>query len=453
MPPEPMVDGSPRDLVFPEGFLWGTATAAHQVEGDNSTSDWWQWERRHGTPCREPSGRAIDHYHRYPDDIALLAGLGFNTYRFSVEWARVEPSEGAFDEAQLDHYRRMAETVVEHGMRPMVTLHHFTLPQWVAASGGWLDPRTPARFARYCRRVVAALGDAVDWYCTVNEPGVVAFGGYLGALGFPPGRHDLGSWETAIDTLLEAMRLGRAAVKEARPQARAGATHSLQEWAANAAGAPLLDWMRERNEDVFLAACGDDDFIGLQVYTRQRIDLPAVLGPLVRALLGTRTGRAAVARSLGVATRRRVGPAAVRGDVRRTQMGYEYRPEAVAAVVRRVADLLPGRDIVVTEHGIATADDAERVEFIERGLAAVHACVRDGLPVRGYLHWSAFDNFEWAFGYAMQFGLVAVDRVTQERTVKPSARYLGEIARTNRLSRPVSPRPSTRGRPSRRSPR
>jgi beta-glucosidase len=124
-------------------------------------------------------------------------------------------------------------------------------------------------------------------------------------------------------------------------------------------------------------------------------------------------------------------------------MGYEYRPEAVGAVIRRVAALLPGREIVVTEHGIATSDDAERVEFIGRGLVAVHACVAEGLPVRGYLHWSAFDNFEWAFGYAMQFGLVAVDRLTQERTVKPSARYLGEIARTNRLSLPVSRPPST----------
>ena len=179
------------DLVFPEGFLWGAATAAHQVEGDNANSDWWAWERRPGTPCREPSGTACDHYRRFPEDIALLADLGLNTYRFSVEWARVEPSDGTFDPAAIDHYRRVVEVARSHGLIPMVTLNHFTLPAWLADRGGWLAADAPRLFERYCRRVVGALGDAVDWYCTVNEPGVVAFGGYLGALGFPRGP---GTW-------------------------------------------------------------------------------------------------------------------------------------------------------------------------------------------------------------------------------------------------------------------
>jgi len=147
------------DLAFPTGFLWGTATSAHQVEGNNSNSDWWEWELRAGTPCKEPSGTAIDHYNRYPQDVALLAGLGFNTYRFSVEWARIEPSEGRFDEAELEHYRRMVETLRMSKLTPMVTLNHFTLPLWVAKRGGWLSEATPALFERYVRRVVEALGE------------------------------------------------------------------------------------------------------------------------------------------------------------------------------------------------------------------------------------------------------------------------------------------------------
>src|SRR5690348_4248185 len=146
------------ELTFPEGFLWGAATAAHQVEGDNTGSDWWDWEHRAGTPVREPSGRACEHFTRYPDDIAILAGLGLNTYRYSVEWARIEPVEGSFDAAAVDHYRRMTQAVIAAGLTPMVTLHHFTLPRWFAARGGWTATDAATVFGRYCEHVVRALG-------------------------------------------------------------------------------------------------------------------------------------------------------------------------------------------------------------------------------------------------------------------------------------------------------
>ncbi len=431
------------DLVFPGGFLWGAATAAHQVEGNNTNSDWWAWERRPGTPCREPSGAACDHYRRFPEDIALLADLGLDTYRFSVEWARIEPSDGTFDPAELDHYRRVVEVVRSHGLIPMVTLNHFTLPAWLADRGAWLAPETPRLFERYCRRVVGALGDAVDWYCTVNEPGVVAFGGYLGALGFPPGTRDAGSWRRAIGGLVEGHRRARSAVKELRPGARVGATHSMQEWEASAGGRPVIEYLRRMNEDAFLEACAEDDFIGVQTYTRVRVNAPAIVAPLVRAALAVpRIEAVVVPWVVGRETRR--APAAVASDgVRATQMGYEFRPEAIAWTVRRAARMYPGKDIVVTEHGVATADDTERVEFIARGLASLHGLIEEGVPVRGYVHWSLLDNFEWARGYEMTFGLVGVDRVTQQRTVRPSARMLGRVARTGRLEMP--PGDSTRG--------
>jgi beta-glucosidase len=343
----------------------------------------------------------------------MLAGLGFNTYRFSVEWARIEPSEGRFDEAQLEHYRGMVAAVLESNLIPMVTLNHFTLPMWLAKQGGWLSEATPALFERYCRRVVEALGEGVDWYCTINEPGVVAYGGYMGADGFPPGTHGLANWTRASDMLIAGHRRARAAVKELRPSAMVGQTHSMHEWESDPGARAALEHARRMREDVFLEASKEDDFIGVQTYSRTRLESES------DQTSGLPTDDA--------------------GDgIRRTQIGWEWRPQAVAVTVRRAAELLPGRPIVVTEHGVAASDDAERVEFITDGLKALHPLVGEGIPLRGYIHWSAFDNFEWAYGYAMQFGLIAVDRSTQQRTVKPSARFLGEIARTNTLTLPDS---------------
>ncbi len=424
------------ELAFPDGFIWGTATSAHQVEGGNSNSDWWEWELKPDTPCREPSGAAIDHYNRYGRDVAMLAGLGFNTYRFSVEWPRIEPSEGSFDEAQLEHYRRVVEAVRKSNLTPMVTLYHFTLPIWVAKKGGWLADETPALFERYVRRVVEALGDGVDWYCTINEPGVVAYGGYMGAIGFPPGTHGLTNWKRAARGLVDAHRRALAAAKELRTSAHVGQTHSMQEWESNAGGRSAMEYARRMSEDVYLEASREDDFVGVQTYTRARIDLPRPVGWLTRAALAVGPIEKVVVAQT-VKRRDDNNPAAdPRDGIRRTEMGYEYRPEAVAATVRRVAALMPGKPIVVTEHGVAASDDAERVEFIRGGLEALHRVLDDGIPLRGYIHWSAFDNFEWALGYAMRFGLIAVDRTTQERTPKPSARFLGDVAKANKLTVP-----------------
>jgi len=424
------------DLAFPDGFLWGAATAAHQVEGNNDGSDWWDWERRPGTPCVDRSDLAIDHYRRFPDDIALLASLGLTAYRFSVEWARVEPADGAFDEVQLDHYRAVADAAIATGLIPVVTLYHFSLPRWVAAQGGWLWGGTPGRLARYADRVVRALGDRVRWWCTLNEPGIVAFGGYLGALNFPPGRKDLRSWESATAGLVEGHRQTLRAIHDAAPSARAGQTHQMMEWDSDESGRPFVEWMRRRNEDVFLEASADDDFVGVQTYTRVLVRLNPALSLALRGLLRVPPLLALVIPPVIRVQAQNPAPPIPPGT-HRTQMGYEFRPEALAATVRRVAGLLPGKDIIVTEHGVATADDAERVELIDRGLRALHAEIAAGAPVRGYIHWSAFDNFEWALGYRMQFGLIGVDRATQERIVRPSARFLGEIALANRL--PAAP--------------
>jgi beta-glucosidase len=385
---------------FPAGFVWGTATAAHQVEGGNWNNDWWAWEHDPGAPCQEPSGDACDHWHRYPADIRLCAELGFNAYRFSLEWSRIEPEEGEFSRVALEHYRRMCDTCLAHGLEPVVTFHHFTTPRWVAARGGWTVPETADRFARFCTRAAAHLGDLIGRACTLNEPNIVATMGHLYAL-FPPGARDADLRRRVNAVFIDAHRKAVDAIRSAPGRAPVGLTLAMSDNQAVAGGEAIRDRYRRDMEDVFLEATRGDDFVGVQCYSRTRFGPEGMLGP--------------------------------EDGVRLTQMGYEFWPEALAATIRRASAMTGGLPILVTENGIGTADDRERIEYVGRALAGVIACLADGIEVRGYIYWSLLDNFEWILGYRPTFGLVAVDRETQARTVKPSARWLGAIGRANAL--------------------
>jgi beta-glucosidase len=383
---------------FPEGFLWGTATSAHQVEGANYNSDWWEWEHDPTSPCTEPSGDACDHYHRYPDDLAILQDLGFNCYRFSIEWARIEPEEGEFSRAQLDHYRRVVAACRENGLLPIVTLHHFTSPRWVARAGGWAHPDAPDRFARYCQRAGAHLGDLIGVACTINEPNIVALMGYLTGI-FPPGERDAEARERVTENFIAAHRMAVETLRE-HTDAPVGLTLAMSEYHAVDGADENMHRLREPMEDVFLDAVRDDDFIGVQTYSRTRVGPQGVLPP--------------------------ENPGS-------TQMFYDFYPHALEHTVRRAWDMTEGTPIIVTENGIATDDDDLRIAFVAEALRGLHRCISDGIDARGYVYWSLLDNFEWALGYTPTFGLVAVDRSTQERAPKPSAGRLGEIARANAL--------------------
>lgn len=383
--------------VLPAGFLWGAATAAHQVEGGNTNNDWWAWERAPGSPCRERSGDACDHYHRYPADLDLLAEVGLRAYRFSLEWSRIEPREGEFSTPALDHYRRVCAACRERALEPIVTLHHFASPRWLAARGGWTVAETADRFARFCERAIAHLGDLVGRVCTVNEPNIVAAYGYRDGT-FPPGARDAALYRRAVDVLGVAHRHAVAVVRGRAPGVPVGLTLAMQEYRAVDGGETRCETLRDEMEDRWFAATGGDDFLGLQAYTRVH-----------------------------------VGPEGERpppSGTRVTQMGWEFRPEALGACLRRAA-VMTDLPILVTENGIATADDRERIEYLAGSLAGLGACVADGIAVEGYLHWSLLDNFEWTYGYAPTFGLVAVDRRTQARIPKPSARWLGAVAAAN----------------------
>jgi beta-glucosidase len=405
---------------FPESFMWGTATAAHQVEGNNTNCDFWLLEHAADTVFREPSGDACDHFYRYPQDIALLAQYGFDAYRFSIEWARIEPEPGHFSTAALDHYRRMLAACLENGIQPCVTFHHFTSPRWFTTDGGWEDAKAVDSFARYCERATRHLGDLIGTAYTINEANLTAA---LAVRGILP-RDGLKSHvpffaETARrcgttldrfgpflfgnpfrirDVMFDAHIKSREILKSGPGKFPVGVTLAMSDCQAVPGGEETCDKARAEDVDMFLEAAQEDDFIGVQTYTRTRFGPEGPLGPEegVEVLI----------------------------------MGYEFWPEALEATIR-YAHEMAGVPIYVTENGIGTTNDDQRIEYVRRALTGVTRCIADSIDVRGYFYWSLLDNFEWVYGYGPQFGLVAVDRDTQLRTPKPSADYLGRIAREN----------------------
>ena len=388
------------DITFPDGFLWGTATAAHQIEGGNVNNDWWAFEHDPESGCAEPIGDACDSFHRYPEDIALVASLGLGVYRFSLEWSRIEPAEGEFSRSALDHYRRVVGTCREHGIIPMVTYHHFTSPRWLADAGSWEAPHAPNRFARFCERATAHLGDQIGLAATLNEPNVVASMGWRHGL-FPPKVRDRDRRDSVNRALVSAHRKGVEAIRSGPGNFPVGLTVSMTDFQLQPGGEAWLERLRRPAEDVFLEATGGDDFIGVQTYTRDRVGPDGSMGP-----------------EPGVPV---------------TQMGYEFWPEALEGTIRRAWSKTGGLPVLVTENGVGTTDDNARIDYIGRALVGVKRCLDDGIDVRGYTYWSLLDNFEWVLGYGPTFGMVAVDRQTFARTPKPSASWLGTVARANGL--------------------
>src|SRR4051794_39227354 len=394
-------DDRMRTLRFPEGFLWGAATSSHQIEGGNVNNDWWAKEHAPGTFLAEPSGDACDSYHRYGEDIALLAEVGLASYRFSLEWSRIEPAKGEFSIAARDHYRRMVDACLAAGVAPSVTLNHFTIPQWLAVDGGWRAPDAAERFARFTEFVRPMLEHGVDYVGTINEPNIAAcFEGmaddatFQGA-GLP--KPD----ETVAVALIEAHHRAVEIIRSWNGP-KAGWVIAAQNFTPLSGAEEEAASYAHPRETRFFEESRQDDWVGVQAYTR------TFLGP--------------------------AGPLPVAEGVETTLTGWEYFPEAVGGAVRSAAELVPGVPLLVTENGIATGDDSRRRDYTQGALESLHAAIADGVDVRGYFHWSLLDNFEWVAGYRPTFGLIAVDRQTFVRTVKPSAWWLGEVARANALT-------------------
>ncbi|MEV4253377.1 family 1 glycosylhydrolase [Spirillospora sp. NPDC049652] len=386
--------------MFPDGFLWGAAGSPHQTEGNNVASDLWELENRPGGFLPDRSGDACDSYHRWPEDLDIVRGLGLDAYRFGIEWARVEPVPGRISRASLAHYRRIIEGCFERGLTPVVTLHHFTSPLWFQAAGGWTAPDAIASFRRYVRAVLPIL-DGVTWVCTVNEPNMLAM---MASMIREKRRSEnvAGAMPPPDQAVAEALTAAHRAAREelaAVPGVRSGWTVANQNFEpVDGADAECARWAWTR-EDQFLDAAKGDDFIGVQAYTRVRIGRDGAL-PVPEA-------------------------------ARTTLTGWEYYPAALGNAVRHTAARLPDTPILVTENGIATSDDTERIDYTRDALAALAEAIASGIDVRGYLHWSLLDNYEWG-SYHATFGLVAVDRTTFARTPKPSATWFGAFATAQR---------------------
>jgi beta-glucosidase len=376
-------------------FFWGTSTSAYQIEGGNTNCDWWRYERAEGTHAVEVCGDACDSWNRYEEDLDILAGLGLNAFRLSVEWARIEPQHGVISREAIEHYRRVLEACHARDVTPVVTLHHFTLPLWVADAGGFESPEIVSWMAAYASEVAASLGDLIGVACTINEPNIVAIMGYLIGL-FPP---QVTSWDrfVAVNETMRACHVAmRDALKAGPGDYPVGLPLSMQEYEALPGFEEQLGLFREEMEDKYLLALRGEDYVGVQCYTK------LIVGPD------------------GVVT----DP---EGEV--TDMGYLYWPECVDYTVRRAIEL-SGAPIIVTENGIGTADDAQRIRYLDEALRGVRGLLDDGLDVRGYFQWSLLDNFEWTFGYRPRFGLVEVDRTTFARTLKPSAQWFANAVRS-----------------------
>lgn len=427
-------------MKLPENFLIGAATAAHQVEGNNIHSDLWAMEHMKHTSFIEPSLDAVDHYNRYEKDIKLMADAGLNAYRFSIEWARIEPEEGHFDSEAVDHYKAVIACCKKYGIEPFVTLHHFSSPKWLISKGGWEASTTPEDFAHYVRFIIGELGSELHYICTINEANM---GIQVAAIAERYKRQMMaqmqaaqsggnsadGSVQVGINLqkmmegqkvaaaenlevfgvekvenftsmrtregdllILKAHELAKKEIKALYPDIKVGLTLSLHDIQPQEDGMERAkkEWDEEFMH--YLPYIKDDDFLGVQNYTRSLIGADGQLPNPDGAEL--------------------------------TQMNYEFYPEALEHVLRKVAKDFHG-DLYVTENGIATADDTRRVAFIDTALKGIVSCINDGLPVKSYFHWSLLDNFEWQKGYSMTFGLIAVDRSTQTRHPKESLSFLG----------------------------
>ena len=405
--------------ALPKDFLWGTAISAYQSEGNNTNTDAWLMENLKPSLYKDRSGDSCDSYHRYAEDIGIAAKLGFNCYRMGIEWARIEPNQGFYSNAELDHYADVLQTCRAHGLKPVVSLNHFTVPLWFAERGGFTTPDSPEIFAAFCKKAAEHLGGLMHMATPFNEcniqllvqimPGIakylpVARAAIAAAAQATssPNFSTMAYADPAVSTPLmqKAHRKAYDAVKAVRPELLVGislTTQDVQPVGTNS----LADMYRDKLYGGWIdVARTHADFIGVQPYTRFLVDDKGITAPPKGAVI--------------------------------TDVGYEYYPDAVGGVIRWAHKTFD-KPIYVTESGIGTNDDAQRIVFIDQALASLRGCLDEGIPVHSYMYWSLLDNFEWTSGYSKHFGLVAVDLQTFKRTLKPSALHLGAIARANRI--------------------
>ncbi len=387
-----MADLKQKSWQFPKGFLFGAASSAHQAEGNNTNNDWSQAESAGRVPR---AGMAADHYNRFAEDFGLAKQIGLNAIRLSIEWSRVEPTPGQFNAAAIAHYRQVLREAKAQGLSRMVTLHHFTLPDWLSNTGGFLRKDAANLFARYAAFIAHELGGEVELWNTINEPDVFAVMGFrYGA--WPPFRKSLIQWMNVLRHLIAAHKAAYYAIKAVRPNAQIGLVTNNAHYAPVHAGNPI-EWLivkfldYTRNDLLVQRIINQTDFLGVNYYFYHPIDWLHLK------------------KSLDIRT----------SEEPKTDMGWRIYPRGLYHVLKSFQKY--HKPIYVTENGLADAADSKRENFIAEHLQSVAQATSEGVDVRGYYYWALTDNYEWAEGYDPRFGLVAIDYATQARTIRPSA--------------------------------
>ncbi len=458
-------------FYFPDGFIWGAGGSSYQTEGGNFNNDWYQWEKKKFTKfyIEEPCGRAVNFYELYEKDADLARALHLNSLRFSVEWSRVEPERDRWNEEEIEHYRRVIEAIKNRGMKPVLTLHHFTNPVWVLNLdrenpvddiGGWENPQIVDEFVEYAGKIAEEFGKDVDIYLTINEPIVIVLSGYMLGI-FPPGKLNIstdGIYNVAYKVLKNIITAHARAFKRIKEidiydsdgdgiSALVGLPESVSVWEPARPEDPenleavrrlkqfytynLLDSLIRGEFDEDLDGVPDDvreewkgtlDFIGLNHYNRWFVVPLPVLPPPISAF--------PCPSFRGIDLRGFLGCPAIEGDI--SDAGYEIYPEGIYRVLKE----LYGRykmPVLVTETGIATDDAEKRRKFIRESVRNVARAIKEGVEVRGYLYWSLTDNWEWG-SFNIRFGLYRVDYEKGLQRSLNGGDALGEIAECNCIS-------------------
>ncbi len=430
-------------MYFPPNFKWGCATAAHQNEGNNTNNDWWAWEQADGNiRDNQKSGLACDWWgDGFKRDMNFATEMHNNAHRLSIEWSRIEPKEGQWDFAAIDRYRAMLRFMHARGIEPMITLHHFTNPQWLVEKGAWETEAVVPLFERFVSKAVESLKDLCDLWVTINEPNVYAVLGYLltpdgiadftlPSSSFPPGKNDFKLALTVLDNMLLGHAAAYHAIHRIQEQARVGIAHHFRLFEPARSGSPL---------DRFVAANRDRSFnqIPLTATLRGKIIRPIGLARRVRALRATSDFIGVNYYTRDVVrfdTRPRdalwLGRNVLNPKAEMSDLNFcEIYPRGLFHLLKRLERI--GQPIYITENGVPDADDDQRPRFLITHLRAMWHAINQNVPVVGYYHWTLTDNFEWAEGWNLRFGLVELNPQTQERQLRRSGELYAEICRRN----------------------
>lgn len=391
-------------LKFPEGFLWGAATSSHQVEGNNTYNDWWEWEQTRPPHLR--SGQTCDQYHLYEQDFDLAKSLNHNAHRLSIEWSRIEPKEGEIDSSEIDHYKKVLKALKERGFTVMLTLWHFTLPKWLSDKGGWENGQTPKLFERYVKRIVPEISDYVDLWVTLNEPGVYIYETYL-AREWPNAKKSLmGILKTFFNLTSAHKKVYKFLHKTfpaGKPVGIANNIMSFEPYHKHSIMEQVAVILNDifNNHLFYFLTKGTHDFLGINYYFHARFKHHGLIPEKVGAFPQTH-------------------------DV--SDLGWEIYPEGIFDVLTDLSDDIP---IYITECGIASTNDDRRNRFLIAYLQEVARAIKLGVNVRGFFYWSLIDNFEWHLGFEPRFGLVEIDYDSLKRTIRPSALVYAQIIAAN----------------------